>query len=238
MKAAQTVGIRPAAEPLAAMARFVVGYSHCLKSPLTGAKGYGQLVEREDDSERRRYWGRRLQGGLDSLDLMIEGFRRYQVPERIALQRVNVSLLVAEAWRMALEVTPGAGAKRLALDCRLGAGDQALVDPFHFRNLLVNLMQNAIDASPAGASVVITGPAGLILLAVADSGPGLGELSPSEIVRPFFTTHPDRAGLGLAVAQQIAADHGMALEWQALQPCGLAARIVQPANAFSQRSDR
>ena len=65
------------------------------------------------------------------------------------------------------------------------------------------------------------------LFVVEDSGPGLGGLRPEELCQPFFTTRSDRAGLGLTVAQQIAAEHGMVFDWRELQPRGLKVRVLR-----------
>jgi signal transduction histidine kinase len=238
MRAVKTVEPRPVADPLEAVARFVAGFSHRLKSPLTGIKGYGQLVESEDDRDRRQYWCHRLQGGLESLDLMIEGFRRYQIPDQITLQPVNLSSLVEESWELARQVTPGGVGKALVLENLLPSGEPSRLDPFHFRNLLINLFQNAIDASPPESCVRVSRIGDAELLGIEDCGPGLGDLDPDRIVEPFFTTRPDRAGLGLAVARQIAADHGLRLEWRELLPSGLRARVLMNPQSSSQRSER
>ena len=75
------------------------------------------------------------------------------------------------------------------------------------------------------------------LLGVSDEGPGLDGLDPAQMVEPFFTTRPDRAGLGLAVAKQIAVDHGFDLDWRNAQPEGLRARIVTRTGTPAQRRE-
>jgi len=222
-------------EPVAAVARFLTGFAHRVKSPLTGVRGYGELMAREGDGDRRRYWGERLAGGLESLDRIVESARRYQLPRALERRHLCLATLAGEAWRLALQATPGAAAKncRLALD--LDPAAEALVDPFHFRNLLVNLLQNALDASPAGGIVRVDARAGE-LIGVSDAGPGLAGLDRERILTPFFTTRPDRAGLGLPVAAEIAAAHGLALDWQELRPTGLRARVLRGTGHRHQRS--
>ncbi|MBN2169888.1 MAG: HAMP domain-containing histidine kinase [Candidatus Krumholzibacteriota bacterium] len=222
-------------EPVAAVARFLAGFAHRIKSPLTGVRGYGELMAREDDGDRRRYWGERLAGGLESLDRIIEGARRYQLPGVLERRHLCLATLVEEAWRLALQATPGAAAKNCRLELNLDPGAEALVDPFHFRNLLVNLLQNALDAAPAGGCIRVDARPGE-LLGVADAGPGLEGLDREAILTPFFTTRPDRAGLGLPVAAAIAAAHGFTLDWQELRPTGLRARVLRGTGQRHQRS--
>lgn len=230
---------RIAVDPLEAVARFVAGFSHRMQSPLTGLRGYGELAEREQDRARRAYWHQQLQGGIDSLDVMLEGFRRYQIPESLKRRTTRLAGMVEEAWRLACQVTPGGARKRLALRVELPADLAIDVDPYHFKNLLVNLLQNAVDASPDRGEVVVTASADETLR-IEDAGEGLGGLNAAAMIEPFFTTHPDRAGLGLAVANQIAIQHGFRLDWRDLEAGGACARVLDGNNTHSKgdRGDR
>jgi signal transduction histidine kinase len=232
-----TAPARVAAEPLEAVARFVSGFSHRLQSPLTVLRGYGELAEREENRARRAYWHSQLQGGIDSLEALLDGYRRYQLPERLALRSLPAELLCRDSWEIAGRVTPGSAGKRIDLDIELPADLSWRVDPFHFRNLLVNLFQNALDASPQAGRVLVRAETDE-LIRVCDQGSGLGALAPSQITAPFFTTRPDRAGLGLAVSHQIATQHGYRLDWLELSSGGLAVRLLKNANNELQRSQR
>ncbi len=238
MKAKGTSAPLPAADPVEAVARFVSGFTHRIKSPLTGVKGYGRLVESEDDRARRRYWRQRLDGVLDSLDLMIEGMGRYRIPENINRQEIPAQKLVEQAWDLSLQVVPGVAAKRLRLRNLLPAELVLRVDPVHFRNLLVNLFQNAMDATNAGGEIRVARSSAEELLCVEDEGLGLQGVDHEWLTQPFFTTRPDRAGLGLAVAEQIATEHGLSLDWQELEPTGLRARIFENSRSIAQRSEK
>ncbi len=236
MKAA-TATKQIAAEPLEAVARFVSGFSHRLQSPLTGLRGYGELAEREEDRARRAYWHSQLQGGIDSLESMLDGYRRYQLPDNLAPRNLPAELLCRQAWEIAGRITPGSAGKRIDLAIELTPDLHWQVDPFHFRNLLVNLFQNAIDASPREGRVLV-GAETDELLRICDQGPGLGGLDSTQITAPFFTTRPDRAGLGLSVSCQIANQHGYRLDWQELDAGGLAASVLDNENNEQQRSSR
>ncbi len=228
---------RIAANPLDAVARFVSGFSHRLQSPLTGLRGYGELAEREENRARRAYWHSQLQGGIDSLESMLDGYRRYQLPESLSLRELPAALICREAWDIAGKITPGSAAKRVSLIIELPADTNWRVDPFYFRNLLVNLFQNALDASPRDGRVRV-GIEGDELFRISDQGSGLGDLDPTQIAEPFFTTRPDRAGLGLAVCNEIASRHGHRLDWLELADGGLTVRILENEDNELQRSQR
>jgi two-component system, NtrC family, sensor histidine kinase HydH len=227
MKAAPTLAATPTTDPTEAMARFVAGFTHRIKSPLMGIKGYGEMMGQEEDRARRAYWCRQMMGGLDSLDKMIESIRRYQLPEKIQTLRLPLRNLVEEAWQLTGQLGLGTASNELILVNDVTADLMVSVDPFHFRNLLVNLLQNATDASPMSGRIRVASAGAGEILRVEDQGPGLGGLTVTEITRPFFTTRPDRAGLGLAVSRQIALLHGLQLDWQERESGGLSVRVVK-----------
>lgn len=226
-----------ATDPLEAVARFVSGFSHRLQSPLTGLRGYGELAEREENRARRAYWHSQLQGGIDSMEAMLDGYRRYQLPETVSPRRLPAGLLCREAWEIAGRVTPGSAGKNLELKVELPEDLEWQVDPFHFRNLLVNLFQNAMDASPREGTVRLTRENDE-MLRICDEGSGLGDLDVAQISEPFFTTRPDRAGLGLSVSLEIASRHGRRIDWLELVGGGLAVRLVNSNDNELQRSQR
>ena len=80
-------------------------------------------------------------------------------------------------------------------------------DPGGIRQVLINVLLNAIDASPSGGTVslrVIRNEAPEVIdIHIDDAGPGLGTMEPSELFRPFVTTKTQGTGLGLAVSRQI-----------------------------------
>ena len=90
-------------------------------------------------------------------------------------------------------------------------------DPVLIRHALFNLIHNATEAAPTGPVVVALardkshGVPGC-RLTVTDSGPGLKPDLMEKLFTPFFTTRPGGTGLGLSVAQHIAALHGGSIQ--------------------------
>jgi signal transduction histidine kinase len=80
-------------------------------------------------------------------------------------------------------------------------------DPHGLRQVLLNVLINAIDASPPGSEVVLRIIRGennrSIIIQVDDSGQGLGEKESDDLFQPFITTKARGTGLGLAVSRQI-----------------------------------
>ncbi|HBZ54038.1 MAG TPA: hypothetical protein DEO88_01420, partial [Syntrophobacteraceae bacterium] len=87
-------------------------------------------------------------------------------------------------------------------------------DPDQIKQVLLNLLYNALDAMGESGTVGIkslaTGSKARIL--IQDSGPGIPEELRSRIFDPFFTTKAHGTGLGLAISRNIVQDHGGTIE--------------------------
>jgi PAS domain S-box-containing protein len=139
------------------------------------------------------------------------------------------------------------------LDVRLAhALPLAMLDAEQMRRVLVNLIDNALEATaePAGEArnghagehrvTVATGhdPArGLLLVEVADSGHGIARADFPRLFQPYFSTRGRGTGLGLAIVQRIVTDHGGRIRAEANRPRGARFIIELPVTDEVQRSE-
>ena len=81
--------------------------------------------------------------------------------------------------------------------------------------VLVGLLSNAVEATPAGGEVVVRARAtnGTVELAVADGGAGIAPELRARVFEPFFTTRPNGTGLGVVLAQGVITQHGGSLAY-------------------------
>ena len=98
-----------------------------------------------------------------------------------------------------------------------GATERCVVfaDPAQLRQLLWNLVRNAVQASSPGDEVWVRvrgAEAGAVRVSVQDQGPGIDEEAMVKLFDPFFTTRSHGTGIGLAVVKRIADEHGFELE--------------------------
>ena len=127
-------------------------------------------------------------------------------PARFALAELLADLrsLYAhevEAGRLALEWPPAP----LVL----------MADRDQLRQALINLVQNALDATAAGGGhvrVTAAAQGGTLRLTVGDDGPGLSEGERAQLFVPGFTTKTHGSGLGLTIVERIVSDHGGSIE--------------------------
>jgi signal transduction histidine kinase len=101
--------------------------------------------------------------------------------------------------------------KNLTLHCDNKSTGVIRADRELFRQAMFNLVQNAIQFSPAGGTVTVTIRSdhdNQCRIEIADGGPGVARESVSSLFTPYYTTRPDGTGLGLAIVRRIAAAHG------------------------------
>jgi signal transduction histidine kinase len=209
------------AEQLAALGHLAAGMAHELHNPLTTIKllVQGALTEDEvgapEDGNSFRtpaLAGRDLNvvdEELTRLEALVRSFldfARPPVPER---RVVEVRSLVEQTLELVAARASAAGVT-VAFD-RPPGPVRVAVDPGQFRQVVLNLVMNALDAVTVGGRVDVRlrqGPAGDLTLRVTDDGCGLPpELGP-QIFDPFITSKETGLGLGLSICKRIAEAHG------------------------------
>jgi two-component system, NtrC family, sensor kinase len=116
---------------------------------------------------------------------------------------------------------PAAVERGVALRLEIAAALELTLDKLKMKQAFVNVLRNAIEASPAGAAVVVRADArdGGAAISVCDQGPGVADRDREAVFTPFFTTKERGTGLGLAIAREFTEAHGGRL-WVEHAPVG------------------
>ncbi|MDQ1664861.1 MAG: two-component system, OmpR family, sensor kinase [Actinomycetota bacterium] len=202
------------------MRRFVADASHELRTPLTSIRGFAELyrqgaASRPEDVARvmRRVEDSAAQMGVLVDDLLLLARLDQQRP----LERTPVDLVVlaADAVHDAQAVAPD---RRITLDVAPGPAPVVQGDEVRLRQVLSNLVSNALHHTPAGTPVDVTvavAPgAEEVRLAVRDRGPGLAAEDAARIFERFYRADASRTrsaggtGLGLSIVAALVAAHG------------------------------
>lgn len=201
--------------------------AHELKNPLASVKGLGALVARDvtgKTEERVSVLRRevdRMQGILEELLT----FSRPLVP--LCTELVDPTTLADEI----VSLHEGLALERRVELVRKGkTGVSVQCDPRKVRQVLMNLVQNAIDASPAGARVEITVrpcPTG-VAFDVRDRGEGVSPELKARVFDPGVTSKERGSGIGLAVARSLARQHGGDLVLEDADGGGAIATLTLP----------
>ncbi|HWE30916.1 MAG TPA: HAMP domain-containing sensor histidine kinase [Polyangia bacterium] len=164
---------------------------------------------------------------VDALSTFIDGYAEVAKLPPPNRQLTHVDRLVAGATALFAEQ---AAARQVAIDVREAAGGPAEIDAQQLERVLVNVIKNAIEASPANGTVVVTGArvAGALEICVADDGPGISAEARRNLFVPYFSTKPGGSGIGLALARQIVVAHGGTITAERSPSGGTLMRIVIP----------
>ena len=104
------------------------------------------------------------------------------------------------------------------------------LDSDRMKEVLVNLSQNAIQATPSGGRVTLkaSGNGENVKIQVTDTGKGIPPADLDKIFFPFFTTKPDGNGIGLAVSREVVEAHGGKIEVNSKEGVGTQFTIILP----------
>jgi signal transduction histidine kinase len=196
------------ARRLAALGQFAAAIAHDIRTPLTSISLNVQILRRKlqlspDDREH-------LDIALEELarlDRSVAEILDFAKPVKLAPQPVDLGELVETTTR---GLSPVLSEKGVALRCEPIVDLTVHGDPQRLRQVLVNLVGNAADASRPGAEVTISArpSAGRVAIEVEDHGRGIRADDLPRIFEPFFTTRPDGTGLGLAICHKVVRAHG------------------------------
>ncbi|HYV56395.1 MAG TPA: HAMP domain-containing sensor histidine kinase [Candidatus Nitrosopolaris sp.] len=103
-----------------------------------------------------------------------------------------------------------AAGRGVAIDLECPSEPTVTLDKLKMKQAVVNVLRNAIEASPRGSSVVVRGEMreGWVQVAVMDHGAGIPVADREKVFTPFFTTKEQGTGLGLAIAREFTEAHG------------------------------
>jgi signal transduction histidine kinase len=222
-------------ERLAALGHLAAGVAHEVRNPLN-AIGMGiQRLQGEfspvEGEEEFHHLCTVIRGEVARLNGIVQEFLQLARVPALQRQPVAVPTLLHEVASL-LEVEAKAHAVRLTL--QVPAGLPALVvDPQQLKQALINLLLNAIQASPPGAGVQVTavGETEALRIAVIDSGSGVAPDMLERIFDPYFTTKPQGIGLGLPIALRIIQAHGGTLDVKSALGAGTTVEVRLPSAA-------
>jgi two-component system sensor histidine kinase HydH len=193
---------------LKTLGEVATGLAHEIRHPLASIRGAFEIIEARSQMETPEAEFSRLgMSEVDRLDHLVWEFLRYARPHDPELVSVSlheiaervVRLLRVESERAQVRLETEGVATRL----------DVWVDPLQIEQVLLNVVLNAIQASPAGTRILIREQLDhqQAVLDVVDEGPGIPAEHLSSVFSPFFTTKEKGTGLGLAIAQRIVTAH-------------------------------
>ncbi|MCX7042529.1 MAG: two-component system sensor histidine kinase CreC [Gammaproteobacteria bacterium] len=217
--------------------QYVQTLAHEMKSPLAAIRGAAEILEDAPPGPDRDRFLRNIDTQAARLASMIDRMLALAALEyRQSLQGAEVLDLCQLLRECSDAAEPRLQMKQLQLDLRLEEATANISgDRFLLGQAIGNLLDNAIEFSPAGSCIVlaIEREPGTWLVRVEDSGPGIPEFAAERVFDRFYSLpRPDgsrSSGIGLSFVREVAALHGGSIELENRESGGAIARLRLPA---------
>lgn len=193
---------------LASIGNLAAGVAHEIRNPLSSIKGFATYFkERYRDNPEDSDTAQIMIEEVDRLNRVISQLLDLSRPSGVKLETHDMSALVRRVLVLAREQAGGRGIRITASlpDGPVFAG----IDQDKMEQALLNVLLNAIQASPENGSVavVVTKDGSRVRVGIADEGAGISAKDLPRIFDPYFTTKPSGTGLGLAIVNKIVEAH-------------------------------
>jgi two-component system, OmpR family, sensor kinase len=198
------------------MRRFITDASHELRTPLTTIRGFAELY-RQGAARDVAMLLSRIESEASRMGLLVDDLlllARLDVQRPLEQHRLDLLALASDAVHDAQAIDPE---RTIAMEVLDGPGTpEVLGDEPRIRQVLSNLVANALQHTPTSAAVTVrVGTDGDdAVLEVADKGPGMGQEDASRVFERFYRTDSSRArasggiGLGLSIVDSLVHAHG------------------------------
>jgi signal transduction histidine kinase len=218
------------AEKLAAIGEFAARVAHEIRNPVTAARSLAQLLCRDPTSPLNGEHAELILTELERVERQVQRLLSFARREELHVEPVNLADLVRATIE---EFRPRLEAEHVAVTLDLPESAVTAADRERLRQVLVNLIENALDAladAPRARALALAVERrnGVIALDVADTGPGVAPEALPRLFEPFFSGKPSGTGLGLAIARRTVDAHGGRIDAHPGTPAGMRFRIELP----------
>ncbi len=208
---------------LSAVGQMSAVLAHEIKNPLASLKGHAQLLQEAlHHDERSAKKADRLVTDIQRLERLTNGLLEFVREGPLQPESISVNALLRRAL--------GTFENKAFTVQFLATDRTAWVDVARLERVIVNLVQNALEATPAKGPVAIelTAVAGAFECSIKDQGPGISATAQNTLFEPFFTEKASGTGLGLSVAKRVVELHGGTLKGSNRETGGAVFRVQLP----------
>jgi two-component system, NtrC family, sensor histidine kinase HydH len=221
------------AERLSALGELSAILAHEIRNPLASIRGTAEiLMEDGTPPESRHEFLEILVKESDRLNRVVEDFLRMARPEPTSKKECDVN---EELGNIVTLLSAEARGRKVELQLASSPLPHLVADGEKLRQAFMNIVLNAIQASPAGGRVAVSTDFDQakrsVQIRISDNGPGIAPDAIAKIFEPFFTTKGNGTGLGLSITKKIIEGHGGAIEVDSRPGQGATFRITLPVPA-------
>lgn len=214
-------------EKLSVVGELSASVAHEIRNPLTSLKGFVQLLQVED--QRHQYYYQIMMDELNRINQIVGELLLLAKPQHIKFQKAEigkilndvVSLLSSEANLYNIQIEFQSVKTPLWIEC----------EPNQLKQLFINLIKNAIEASPSGEKVQVileNSNQSQVSIKILDHGIGISKERLEKIGEPFYSSKEKGTGLGLTVSFKIVQTHNGTIHFESKKNKGTSVHITLP----------
>ncbi len=198
-------------EKLSAMGELASGLAHEIRNPLNAMSMIAQRLEKEfrvaDATDEYKHLTAVLRAEIQRVTLNIQRFLEFARPQKPSLAERSIADLVTHCAALFEGQAVGKGVQFAATVEKPGL---ASFDLEQLTQALLNLLQNALDATPSGGTIGlrVAVRSHETTISIADTGGGIPRDKLDTIFNLYYTTKAEGTGMGLPITQQIVSQHG------------------------------
>ncbi|MFC4409402.1 ATP-binding protein [Chungangia koreensis] len=222
---------------LSTLGQLAASIAHEIRNPMTSLKGFTELLKLSTNEEGKSYLAV-IDQELNRMDSILNEFLILSKPLKMDKVLVSIHEIIMDVVNI---MQPQAVMKNLLIHFDITSEyDQILMEPNRMKQVLINLIKNAIEVSDEGGQVGIKTELenpDLLKISIIDEGIGLTEHQIEQIFLPFFTTKVQGTGLGLPFVLKTVEEHGGTIQVSSKLGEGTTFYILLPLNQKEETFD-
>lgn len=213
---------------LASLGQLAAVVAHEIRNPLGSIQGaveiLGEGLPASDPKAEFAQIARKEVASLERLTSEILQFSKPAPPKQLPIDPQEI---IEAACRLCADQ---AHRQQVDINLKPAAATRILVDPEQIKQVLLNILINAIQVQPSGGKIEIrvSRDSDEVVISVRDFGPGIAAENLERVFDPFFTTRREGTGLGLAISYQLVSHNGGRISAESPPGQGACFRISFP----------
>ena len=221
---------------LEALGRMAAELAHEVRNPLGSIRLFAATLHEDlEDRPRLRETAEQILEAGSHLESTVSNLLTFASPSNGSAREIDLAALAVDACAM---ISPACSLRGVRLEPPDAAACPVPADPEGLRQVLLNLLGNALAATDAGGRVsvrVLAGPGRAVLL-VEDDGRGIAAEDLNRVFDPFFSRSSGGTGLGLSIVQRIVDRHGGRVALDSEAGGGTRVRVELPTSNAMQEN--
>jgi two-component system, NtrC family, sensor kinase len=218
------------AERLAIIGQMASMVAHDLRSPLTAIKNASFYFHRKDNFKEDQTFQKivgLIDEGLDNASKIVDDLLDYSRDIVLEKQNVNLKEFISNSLSFSRLVN------NIHLINSVSGSIQVNVDQHKMKRVIINLVNNAVDAMPEGGEINIQSSVkeDSVQISIIDNGKGISKENLSKLWQPLFTTKSRGIGLGLVICKRFVEAHGGQLDVESVEGKGSTFKITLPMSS-------